>query len=69
MISHAKSSKSNPIARWHVCQGSINAISFSPDGAYLATVGRDGTSFVPIVDGSLFLIEPTDSVLLIKITL
>uniref|UniRef100_A0A0E0J7D4 Uncharacterized protein n=1 Tax=Oryza nivara TaxID=4536 RepID=A0A0E0J7D4_ORYNI len=42
MISHAKSSKSNPIARWHVCQGSINAISFSPDGAYLATVGRDG---------------------------
>ncbi|CAM0950169.1 unnamed protein product [Alopecurus aequalis] len=42
MVSHAKSSKSNPIARWHVCHGSINAISFSPDGAYLATVGRDG---------------------------
>ncbi|KAM0882168.1 hypothetical protein ACQ4PT_032461 [Festuca glaucescens] len=42
MVSHAKSSKSNPIARWHVCDGSINAISFSPDGAYLATVGRDG---------------------------
>ncbi|XP_010930800.1 uncharacterized protein [Elaeis guineensis] len=33
---------SNPIARWHVCQGSINSISFSTDGAYLATVGRDG---------------------------
>jgi len=42
MVSHAKSSKSNPVARWHICQGSINAISFSPDGAYLATVGRDG---------------------------
>ncbi|PPD82782.1 hypothetical protein GOBAR_DD20283 [Gossypium barbadense] len=33
---------SNPIARWHVCQGSINSIAFSFDGAYLATVGRDG---------------------------
>ncbi|KAL6906144.1 hypothetical protein ACP4OV_003745 [Aristida adscensionis] len=41
-VSHAKSSKSNPIARWHISPGSINAISFSPDGAYLATVGRDG---------------------------
>ncbi|CAN6335689.1 unnamed protein product [Urochloa humidicola] len=41
-VVHAKSSKSNPVARWHICQGSINAISFSPDGAYLATVGRDG---------------------------
>ncbi|WVZ57770.1 hypothetical protein U9M48_008113 [Paspalum notatum var. saurae] len=42
LVSHAKSSKANPIARWHICQGAINAISFSPDGAYLATVGRDG---------------------------
>ncbi|VAH93654.1 unnamed protein product [Triticum turgidum subsp. durum] len=42
MISHAKSNKSNPTARWHICQGAINAISFSPDGAYMATVGRDG---------------------------
>ncbi|KAF7048064.1 hypothetical protein CFC21_056881 [Triticum aestivum] len=42
MISHAKSTKSNPTARWHICQGAINAISFSPDGAYMATVGRDG---------------------------
>ncbi|KAJ3671681.1 hypothetical protein LUZ60_007760 [Juncus effusus] len=41
-VSHAKSSKSNPIARWHICQGSINSISFSSDGTYLATVGRDG---------------------------
>lgn len=41
-VAHARSSKSNPIARWHVCQGSINGISFSRDGAYLATVGRDG---------------------------
>jgi hypothetical protein len=40
--------QSNPAARWHVCQGSINCISFSADGAYLATVGRDGiiTSFI-----------------------
>ncbi|KAI9086239.1 hypothetical protein K1719_031693 [Acacia pycnantha] len=41
-VSHARYSKSNPVARWHVCQGSINSISFSHDGAYLATVGRDG---------------------------
>lgn len=41
-VAHAKSSKSNPIARWHICQGSINSIAFSTDGAYLATVGRDG---------------------------
>lgn len=41
-VAHAKSSKSNPIARWHVCQGSINSIAFSADGTHLATVGRDG---------------------------
>ncbi|KAK1319338.1 hypothetical protein QJS10_CPB04g01767 [Acorus calamus] len=41
-VAHARSSKSNPIARWHVCQGSINCIAFSTDGAHLATVGRDG---------------------------
>lgn len=41
-VAHARYSKSNPIARWHICQGSINSISFSADGAYLATVGRDG---------------------------
>lgn len=34
--------QSNPIARWHICQSSINGIAFSTDGAYLATVGRDG---------------------------
>lgn len=41
-VAHARYSKSNPIARWHICQGSINSISFSTDGAHLATVGRDG---------------------------
>ncbi|TKY52910.1 catabolite repression protein creC [Spatholobus suberectus] len=41
-VAHARYSKSNPIARWHICQGSINSISFSTDGAYIATVGRDG---------------------------
>ncbi|KAJ9181594.1 hypothetical protein P3X46_009709 [Hevea brasiliensis] len=41
-VAHARYSKSNPIARWHICQGSINSITFSTDGAYLATVGRDG---------------------------
>ncbi|XP_051131414.1 uncharacterized protein LOC127251662 isoform X2 [Andrographis paniculata] len=40
-VSHARYSK-NPVARWHICQGSINSIAFSADGAYLATVGRDG---------------------------
>lgn len=38
--------QSNPIARWHICQGSINSIVFSTDGAYLATVGRDGILFI-----------------------
>ncbi|KAK3022481.1 hypothetical protein RJ639_045810 [Escallonia herrerae] len=41
-VAHARSSKSNPVARWHICQGSINGITFSNDGKYLATVGRDG---------------------------
>ncbi|XP_030451495.1 probable catabolite repression protein creC [Syzygium oleosum] len=41
-VAHARYSKSNPIARWHICQGSINSIAFSTDGAYLAAVGRDG---------------------------
>ncbi|KAL9274461.1 putative catabolite repression protein creC, partial [Drosera capensis] len=41
-VTHAKSSKSNPVARWHICQGTINAVSFSPDGRYMATAGRDG---------------------------
>ncbi|KAM1050799.1 hypothetical protein ACFX2I_032376 [Malus domestica] len=41
-VSHARYNKSNPIARWHICQGSVNGIAFSTDGSYLATVGRDG---------------------------
>lgn len=41
-VSHARYNKSNPVARWHICQGSINSIAFSTDGIYLATVGRDG---------------------------
>ncbi|XP_050228403.1 uncharacterized protein LOC126677692 [Mercurialis annua] len=41
-IAHARYNKSNPVARWHICQGAINSIAFSADGAYLATVGRDG---------------------------
>ncbi|KAJ7976971.1 WD repeat-containing protein [Quillaja saponaria] len=41
-VAHARYSKSNPAARWHICLGSINSISFSTDGSYLATVGRDG---------------------------
>ncbi|KAL5546182.1 hypothetical protein UlMin_005869 [Ulmus minor] len=43
-VAHARYSKSNPIARWHICQGSINSIAFSTrrDGVFLATVGRDG---------------------------
>ncbi|KAL4579844.1 hypothetical protein LXL04_016012 [Taraxacum kok-saghyz] len=40
-VSHARYSK-NPIARWHICQGSINSIAFSSDGAYIAIVGSDG---------------------------
>ncbi|CAH2064230.1 unnamed protein product [Thlaspi arvense] len=41
-VDKAKYSKSNPVARWHICQGSINSIAFSYDGSHLATVGRDG---------------------------
>ncbi|GFZ14299.1 transducin/WD40 repeat-like superfamily protein [Actinidia rufa] len=41
-VAHARYSK-NPIARWHICQGSINSIAFSTDGTYIATVGRDVT--------------------------
>ncbi|CAL9246530.1 unnamed protein product [Arabidopsis halleri] len=41
-VDKAKYSKSNPVARWHICQGSVNSIAFSNDGAHLATVGRDG---------------------------
>ncbi|GKV05654.1 hypothetical protein SLEP1_g17641 [Rubroshorea leprosula] len=49
-VAHARYSKSNPIARWHICQGSINSIAFSIDGTYLATVGRDG--FLRVFDYS-----------------
>ncbi|XP_056865467.1 uncharacterized protein LOC108848491 isoform X2 [Raphanus sativus] len=42
LVDKAKNSKSNPVARWHICQGSINSIAFSNDGSHLATVGRDG---------------------------
>ncbi|CAM6092794.1 unnamed protein product [Calypogeia fissa] len=41
-VAHAKSTKSNPIARWHVCNGAINGVAFSPNGMYMAVVGRDG---------------------------
>jgi len=41
-VDKAKYSKSNPVARWDIGQGAINSIAFSNDGAYLATVGRDG---------------------------
>ncbi|KAL1549444.1 dystrophia myotonica WD repeat-containing protein-like [Salvia divinorum] len=40
-VSHARYSK-NPVARWHICQGPVNDIAFSADGAYIATIGRDG---------------------------
>lgn len=36
----------NPIARWHICEGSVNSIAFSRDGAYIATVGRDGMNVI-----------------------
>ncbi|XP_042388209.1 probable catabolite repression protein creC isoform X3 [Zingiber officinale] len=42
IVSHARSSKSNPVARWRICQSSINNLSFSSDGTCLATVSRDG---------------------------
>ncbi|XP_052172536.1 uncharacterized protein LOC127788387 isoform X3 [Diospyros lotus] len=40
-VAHARYSK-NPVARWHICQGSINSVAFSTEGTYIATVGRDG---------------------------
>jgi len=67
--------QSNPIARWHICQGSINGIAFSNEGAYLATVGRDGITlyislhlvfflFFPALVGSVIDL----SVLLVQVT-
>ncbi|KAD5803478.1 hypothetical protein E3N88_14838 [Mikania micrantha] len=44
-VAHERSSKSNPFARWHICQGPINAIAFSADGRYLATLS--GAAFDP----------------------
>ncbi|MCL7045764.1 hypothetical protein MKW94_004742 [Papaver nudicaule] len=41
-VAHTRSSRTNPVARWHICQGAISHIAFSKDGSYLATVGRDG---------------------------
>ncbi|KAI3986211.1 hypothetical protein MKX01_004355 [Papaver californicum] len=41
-VAHARSSRTNPVAKWHICQGPISHIAFSKDGSYLATVGRDG---------------------------
>ncbi|GAB2272383.1 hypothetical protein Dimus_007209 [Dionaea muscipula] len=41
-VAHARNIKTNPIARWHICQGSINGVAFSNDGVFMATVGRDG---------------------------
>ncbi|CAI5485290.1 unnamed protein product [Closterium sp. Naga37s-1] len=39
---HARSNKSNPLARWHISPSSINALAFSPSGSHVATVSRDG---------------------------
>lgn len=41
-VAHTRSSRTNPVARWHICQGPISHIAFSNDGSHLATVGRDG---------------------------
>eukprot|EP01135_Chromosphaera_perkinsii_P001910 Nk52_evm59s212 gene=Nk52_evmTU59s212 len=37
-----KNSRSNPVSKWTICPGAINAMSFSPDCKHLAVVGRDG---------------------------
>lgn len=47
--------QSNPVARWHIGQGSVNCIAFSNDGAYLATVGRDGMMFFFVSSVALIL--------------
>ena len=44
LLTYCHLMQSNPIARWHICPGSINGVTFSTDGAYIATVGRDGIS-------------------------
>ncbi|KAI3857336.1 hypothetical protein MKX03_028996 [Papaver bracteatum] len=41
-VAHTRSSRTNPVARWHIYQGPISHIAFSKDGSHLATVGRDG---------------------------
>jgi len=44
----------NPVARWHICQGSINSVAFSTEGTYIATVGRDGIVLNPTVSHCSF---------------
>ncbi|TXG58516.1 hypothetical protein EZV62_016345 [Acer yangbiense] len=46
--------ESNPIARWHICQGPINSIAFSTDGTHLATVIYE---FSTIQKNNLFAVE------------
>jgi len=41
-VTKQKNSKWNPVARWHVSKKSLSAVSFSPDGQYLAIAGEDG---------------------------
>ncbi|KAF6173777.1 hypothetical protein GIB67_041752 [Kingdonia uniflora] len=67
-VSHARSSKSNPIARWHICQGAINGASFSADGTYMATVGRDVCSRIMCGIASLIGVRIIHSVLHVQVT-
>jgi WD40 repeat protein len=38
----SQTQKTNPVAYWKLCNQRINAISFSPDGLYLAAACGDG---------------------------
>nr|GLL49522.1 WD repeat-containing protein 20-like [Ipomoea trifida] len=48
--------RTNPVARWHILQGSINSIAFSTDGAYIATVGRDEMSSLYVVEKDIMVL-------------
>ncbi|GAB2257739.1 hypothetical protein Droror1_Dr00013899 [Drosera rotundifolia] len=41
LFSVSANSKTNPVARWHICDKMIYDVAFSNDGAYMATVGAD----------------------------
>eukprot|EP01113_Clastostelium_recurvatum_P050481 TRINITY_DN9571_c0_g1_i5.p1 TRINITY_DN9571_c0_g1~~TRINITY_DN9571_c0_g1_i5.p1 ORF type:complete len:427 (+),score=84.10 TRINITY_DN9571_c0_g1_i5:3-1283(+) len=41
-VIHSRQAKNNPVSKWYVSDKALTALSFSPDGTYLAVAGQDG---------------------------